>query len=73
VVSRELMARVEARPQGVRPEDLLNLHFNDSYILGKPYSRCDILRAGQAPPLPGRRLAAAGLLPAEDVCQQVYI
>ena len=35
VVTEELMARVEAREEGVRPEDLLNLHFNDSYILSE--------------------------------------
>ena len=33
-VSEELMKRVENREEGVRAEDLLNLHHNDSYILG---------------------------------------
>ena len=33
-VTKELIKRVEERPDDVRPEDLLNLHFNDSYILG---------------------------------------
>ena len=34
VVTEELMKRVSGRPDDVRPEDLLNLHLNDSYILG---------------------------------------
>ena len=33
-VSEELMSRVYNRPDNVRAEDLLNLHLNDSYILG---------------------------------------
>ena len=33
-VSEELMKRVENIEEGVRAEDLLNLHHNDSYILG---------------------------------------
>ena len=31
----QLMQRVKDRPEGVRAEDLLNLHFNDSYLLGR--------------------------------------
>ena len=34
-VREEVMRRVEQRPSDVRPEDLLNLHFNDSYLLSK--------------------------------------
>ena len=34
VVSKELMWRVDNRPEDVRAEDLLNLHHNDSYIMG---------------------------------------
>ena len=49
VVTEELMARVEAREEGVRPEDLLNLHFNDSYILSElPVST--FLKAWQSTP-----------------------
>ena len=33
-VTKELIKRVDERPDDMRPEDLLNLHFNDSYILG---------------------------------------
>ena len=33
-VSKELMWRVDNRPGDVRAEDLLNLHHNDSYIMG---------------------------------------
>ena len=33
-VSEQLMYRVYNRPETVRAEDLLNLHLNDSYILG---------------------------------------
>ena len=33
-ISRELMWRVDNRPSDVRAEDLLNLHHNDSYIMG---------------------------------------
>jgi len=32
-VTQELMKRVENRPEGVRSEDIVNWHFNDSYIL----------------------------------------
>lgn len=32
-ISSELMRRVSERPDDVRAEDLLNLHFNDSFIL----------------------------------------
>ena len=32
-ISEELMSRVRKRPADVRAEDLLNLHFNDSFIL----------------------------------------
>ena len=32
-ISWELMRRVRERPSDVRAEDLLNLHFNDSFIL----------------------------------------
>ena len=34
-ISSELMLRVNNRPGGVRAEDLLNLHFNDSFILSE--------------------------------------
>ena len=34
-VTEELMKRVNDRPDDVRAEDLLNLHFNDSYIFGQ--------------------------------------
>ena len=34
IVSEQLMSRVYNRPENVRAEDLLNLHLNDSYILG---------------------------------------
>ena len=34
-ISSELMSRVNSRAAGVRAEDLLNLHFNDSFILGE--------------------------------------
>ena len=33
-VTEELMKRGNERSEDVRAEDLLNLHFNDSYILG---------------------------------------
>ena len=33
-VTKELIKRVDERPDDMRPEDLLNLHFNDSFILG---------------------------------------
>ena len=36
VVSKELMRRVDNRDENVRSEDLLNLHHNDSYIMGTP-------------------------------------
>jgi len=32
-VTKELIKRVNERPDNMRPEDLLNLHFNDSFIL----------------------------------------
>ena len=49
VVTEELMARVEAREEGVRPEDLHNLHFNDSYIFSElPVST--FLKAWQSTP-----------------------
>ena len=49
MVTEELMARVEAREEGVRPEDLLNLHFNDSYIFSElPIST--FLKAWQSTP-----------------------
>ena len=34
-ISSELMSRVNNRAAGVRAEDLLNLHFNDSFILSR--------------------------------------
>ena len=34
-ISKELMLRVDNRPVDVRAEDLLNLHHNDSYIMGR--------------------------------------
>ena len=34
-ISSELMLRVNNRAAGVRAEDLLNLHFNDSFILSE--------------------------------------
>ena len=33
-VTEELMKRVNDRSEDVRAEDLVNLHFNDSYIFG---------------------------------------
>ena len=34
-ITTELMLRVNKRAAGVRAEDLLNLHFNDSFILSR--------------------------------------
>ena len=34
IITKELMKRVDNRADDVRAEDLLNLHFNDTYIFG---------------------------------------
>ena len=72
VVSKELMWRVDNRPDDVRAEDLLNLHHNDSYIMGTSQFVTIINqnphpRPGQTPQLSERGLPAALQPPLEAV------
>ena len=72
-ISSELMLRVNNRAAGVRAEDLLNLHFNDSFILseredsGEPVLTLCISRPGPPPQRSVRSLAAPQLPEAEAV------
>ena len=74
-ISSELMLRVNNRAAGVRAEDLLNLHFNDSFILseredsGEPVVTLCISRPGPPPQRSVRSLAAPQLPEAETVRQ----
>ena len=69
MVTKELIARVDAREEEVRPEDLLNLHFNDSYILSEPPS--STCRPDKAPKLLGCGLSAPRLAAPPPLLQQV--
>merc|ERR1719219_26620 len=61
-ISSELMLRVNSRAAGVRAEDLLNLHFNDSFILNLARHPAALSAATQLLNYPKPRLFATRIL-----------
>jgi len=61
-VTSELMSRVDNREEGVRPEDLLNLHHHDSYILNLTKHPNFLSAASQLLESPKLRLFASRIL-----------